>query len=130
MLSKKDHITYWLRTGHDSWDAGTYLMQGKKNVEALFIFCLAVEKWLKANWVNDNIDNLPPRIHDLQSIYSQTDLQLPPELIDFLDTVNRWNLEGRYPDFRFSLHKLATQTYLDQQFIKLQNLKTCLLERL
>ena len=130
MLSKKDHITYWLKTGNDSWDAAVYLKQGNNNVEALFIFCLAIEKWLKANWVLDNIDNIPPRIHDLQSISSQTDLQLDPMLIDFLDTINRWNLEGRYPDYRFSLHKLATAQYLDEQYLKLQKLRLCLLERL
>lgn len=56
---------------------------GRENVEALFMFCLAVEKYIKANWVNDNIENIPPRIHDLQSIYSQTDLDLEPDLIDF-----------------------------------------------
>ncbi len=117
MLSKKDHIIYWLKTGNDIWDAAVYLMQGGKNVEALFIFCLAVEKWLKANWVLDNIDN-------------QTDLQLDPMLIDFLDTINRWNMEDRYPDYRFSLHKLATGPYLDEQYLKLQKLRLCLLERL
>lgn len=130
MLSKKDYIIYWFKTGNDSWDAAVYLMQGGKNVEALFIFCLAIEKWLKANWVLDNIDNIPPRIHDLQSISSQTDLQLDSMLIDFLDTINRWNLEGRYPDYRFSLHKLATASYLDEQYLKLQKLRLCLLERL
>ena len=130
MLSKKDHITYWLKTGNDSWDAAVYLKQGNKNVEALFIFCLAIEKWLKANWVLDNIDNIPPRIHDLQSISSQTDLQLDPMLIDFLNTINRWNLEDRYPDYRFSLHKRATAQYLYEQYLKLQKLRLCLLERL
>lgn len=130
MLSKKDHTTYWLKTGNDSWDAAVYLMQGNKNVEALFIFCLAIEKWLKANWVLDNIESIPPRIHDLQSISSQTDLQLDPMLIDFLDTINRWNLEGRYPDYRFSLHKLATPQYVNEQYLKLQKLRLCLLERL
>lgn len=55
MMNKKDHINYWLRTGHQSWEAGILLMHGNKNVEALFMFCLAIEKYVKANWVNDNI---------------------------------------------------------------------------
>ncbi|MFZ1677516.1 MAG: HEPN domain-containing protein [Saprospiraceae bacterium] len=130
MLTKQDHINYWTKTGQDSWDAGVYLLEGRKNVEALFMFCLAVEKWLKANWILDNIDNNAPRIHDLQSIYSQTDFELTPDLIDFLDTINRWNLEGRYPDYRFTLQKLATKEYTLQQFEKLQKIKICLLERL
>jgi HEPN domain-containing protein len=104
-MNKQDHISFWLRLGNENWDAATLLMQGGKNVEALFMFFLADEKYIKANWVNDNIDNIPPRIHDLQSIYSQTDLDFEPELVDFLDTINRWNIEGRYPDFKFSLYK-------------------------
>ena len=95
-----------------------------------FFYCLAVEKYLKANWVLDNIINQAPRIHELQAIYSQTELQLEPELIDYLDNVNRWNLEGRYPDYKFSLHKLATNHYMQSHIEKLNRLRTCLLERL
>lgn len=130
MLTKKDHIAFWLKTGHDSWDTGIYLKDGQRRVESLFMFCLAIEKWLKANWILDNIENIAPRIHDLQSLYSQTDMTMPADLIDLLDTINRWNLEGRYPDYRFSLQKLATDEYVAQQFEKLQKIKTCLLERL
>ena len=129
-MNKQDNISFWLRSGNENWDAATLLMQGGKNVEALFMFCLAVEKYIKANWVNDNIDNIPPRIHDLQSIYSQTDLDFEPELVDFLDTINRWNIEGRYPDFKFSLYKLATAEYTKKQFQKLNTLKSCLQEGL
>ena len=130
LMNKKDHIGFWLRSGNESWEAAILLLEGQKNVEALFMFCLAIEKYLKANWVNDNIDDIPPRIHDLQSIYSQTDLELDAEFVDFLDTINRWNIEGRYPDFKFSLYKLATKSYTENQFQKLTNLKICLLEGL
>ena len=111
-MGKKIYIDFWLRTARDRWEAAIILMQNNKNVEALFMFSLSIEKLLKANWVNDNIDDIPPRIHDLQFIYSQTDLDIDSELIDFLDTINRWNIEGRYPDFKFSLHKLATKKYV------------------
>lgn len=129
-MDKSEHIKYWLRSGNESWDAAIVLMQSDKFVESLFFFCLSIEKYIKANWVLDNIDQYPPRIHDLQSLYSQTDLELPAELVDFLDTVNRWNIEGRYPDYRFSLHKLATSKYMENHIQKLNYLKSCLLERL
>ena len=129
-MNKSDHIQYWLKTGNESWDAAIILMKSDKFVEALFFFCLAIEKYLKANWVLDNIDHYPPRIHDLQSLYSETDLEIPTEYVDFLDTVNRWNIEGRYPDYRFSLHKIATSKYIESHFQKLIHLKSCLLERL
>ena len=129
-MNKKDHINFWLRSGNESWEAALLLLEGKKNVEALFMFCLAIEKYLKANWVNDNIEDIPPRIYDLQSVYSQTDLDLETDNVDFLDTINQWNIEGRYPDFKFSLYKLATDAYTEKQFYKLKTLKSCLLEGL
>ncbi|MEP7268793.1 MAG: HEPN domain-containing protein [Saprospiraceae bacterium] len=130
MLSREDYINDWLKTGHESWDAAEFLRLGNKNVEALFFYCLAVEKYLKANWVFDNVVIQAPGIHELQSLLSQTELSLQPALIDFMDTVNRWNLEGRYPDYRFKLHKIATENYMKDQLSKLQELKKCLLERL
>ena len=129
-MNKQDNISFWLRSGNENWDAATLLMQGGKNVVAQFMFCLTVETYIKANWVNDNIDIIPPRIHDLQSIYSQTDLDFEPDFVDFLDTINRWNIEGRYPDFKFSLYKLATAEYTKKQFQKLNTLKSCLQEGL
>ena len=129
-MGKKIYIDFWLRIARDRWEAAIFLMQNNKNVEALFMFSLSIEKLLKANWVNENVDDIPPRIHDLQFIYSQTDLDIDSELIDFLDTINRWNIEGRYPDFKFSLHKLATKKYVETQFEKLNRLKSCLLEGL
>jgi len=56
---------------------------------------LAIEKWLKAYWVKDNVtcwvkdnvNNYPPRIHDLRSLYAETNLDLQAEQLDFLDTV-------------------------------------------
>jgi hypothetical protein len=65
MPTREEYIQYWLKTGNDSWDSAEYLMQGQRYVEALFLFCLAIVKWIKANWVYDNIPTLAPRIHDL-----------------------------------------------------------------
>jgi hypothetical protein len=93
VLSKEEHIDYWKRTDQDSWDTALYLQQGKRNVEAFFMYCLSIEKLLKANWVLDNAGNYPPRIYDLQNLHSQTDVELASDQIDLLDTINRWNIE-------------------------------------
>lgn len=112
MLTKEDHINYWKQTADDSWESAEYLLNGKKFPEALFMYCLAIEKWLKAKWVKDNVDNYPPRIHDLHSIYAETDVQLSAADLDYMAAINRWNLEGRYPDYRFTLKKIATEEYM------------------
>lgn len=130
MLSNNEHIDYWKQTANDSWETAEYLYNGKRYAEALFLFCLAIEKWLKAYWVKDNVNNYPPRIHDLRSLYAETNLDLKAEQLDFLDTVSRWNIEGRYPDYRFTLKKIATEEYMHRQFENLNFLKKCLLENL
>jgi HEPN domain-containing protein len=130
MLSKQEHIDYWKQTAADSWETAEYLYKGKKFVESLFLFCLAIEKWLKAHWVKSNINNYPPRIHDLRSLLSETNVDLKAEQFDFLDTVNKWNIEGRYPDYRFTLKKITTEEYMRKQFEKLNELKKCLLDNL
>lgn len=71
MLTKEEQINYWTKTGNDSWQSAEYLLSGKRKVAALFMFCLAIEKWLKAIWVKDNVSNQTPRIHDLQALYSE-----------------------------------------------------------
>lgn len=126
MLTKDDRIAYRKQTAGDSWESADYLFQGRKFPEALFMYCLAIKKWLKAKWVIDNAGNYPPRIHDLHSIYGETDLQLNAEQLDFMDTINRWNIEGRCPDYKFTLRKIATLEYMNEQIAKLEKLKQCL----
>lgn len=96
----------------------------------MFMYCLAMEKLLKAKWVSDNIPNYPPPIHDLHSIYGETDLQLTADQIDYMGTVGRWNTEGRYPDYKFTLRMMATEEYMDNQIPKLEDSKQCLLKEL
>lgn len=130
MRTKEEHVQFWKQTAGDSWESADYLVKGKRYPEALFMYCLAIEKWLKAKWVKDNPGNYPPRIHDLHTLYSETELQLDAHQIDFMDTVNRWNFEGRYPDYKFTLKKIATPDYVNEQIVKLENLKQCLLNEL
>ncbi len=65
MLSKEEHIAYWKREAERNWETAVYLKNGSQRVMALFMLHLVTEKLLKAHWVKDNIDNQPPRTHDL-----------------------------------------------------------------
>jgi HEPN domain-containing protein len=105
-------------------------MSGKQNVFALFAFHLTIEKLLKAIWVKDNIENTPPRQHDLTFIYNQTDLKLDSELYDYLPVINTWNIESRYPDYKLKIYERADINYMNQYFEKVSKLKECLLEKL
>jgi HEPN domain-containing protein len=129
MAEKQAHIDYWKREAERNWETALYLKEGKQNLIALFLFHLTIEKLIKAHWVKDNIDDFPPRTHDIQYLYNQTELNLP-DYYDFMAVVNNWNIDARYPDYKDKIYKLATNEYVANQFEKINSLRTCLLEKL
>ena|SRR5690606_25585955 len=129
-MNKNEHISWWRNEALRNWETAVYLMTGKQNVFALFAFHLVIEKLLKAIWVKHNIDNTPPRQHDLTFIYNQTDLKLNSEWYDYLPTINTWNLESRYPDYKLKIYERANENYMKEHFEKISKLKECLLAEL
>lgn len=129
-MNKPQHIEWWKNEAEQNWQTAIYLMNGQQNVFALFTFHLTIEKLLKAHWVKDNIDDYPPRTHDLPNIYNQTELELENGLFDYLSTINEWNIESRYPDYKLKIYKRATNDYIKEHFEKISKLKKCLLQKL
>ena len=129
-MTKLDHINYWKSEADQNWSTGLYLMEGKQHVMALFMFHLVIEKLLKAHWVKDNIDNLPPRTHDLQYLHNQTDLDLEAHDYDYLAIINQWSIDTRYPDYKKKIYSIATTPYTQDQRHKVEALRKCLLEKL
>ena len=64
-MDKKQYVDWWKNEALKNWETAIYLMKGKHHVFALFTFHLTIEKLRKAHWVKDNVDNFPPRTHDL-----------------------------------------------------------------
>jgi hypothetical protein len=77
-----------------------------------------------------SINNTPPFTHDLIRLSEECSLNISLEQLDFLATVNSWNIRGRYPDYTRSLHQSATPAYLDLQFEKIKTLKKWLEDQL
>lgn len=130
MMSKEEHIAWWKTDSDENWETALFLKNGRQNLFALFAFHLVIEKLLKAHWVKDNFSNQPPRSHDLNELYRQTDLDLSFEQSDYLNAINSWNIEGRYPDYKNKIRKQATDEYLEYHFLKLAELRSCLREKL
>ena len=129
-MNKQQHIDWWKKEAEKNWQTAVYLMQGRQNVFALFTFHLTIEKLLKAHWIKDNMDDYPPRTHDLPTLYNQTDLELENGLFDYISSINEWNIESRYPDYKLKIYKRATDDYIKEHFEKISNLKKCLLQKL
>ena len=112
------------------WASAKLLFEGRQYVHALFFCHLVIEKLLKANWVKDNQETTPPRIHDLETICLQTELPISAERLDLMRVINSWNLEGRYDDYRDKFYKNTTAGYAQSKLEQVDNLRQWLLSEL
>ncbi len=106
------------------------MYKAKTYVYSLFFAHLVLEKLAKANWIKDNESNFPPKTHNLLNIISKTNLQFSIPEEDFFAKMDQFQLEGRYPDYKFELHKkfdgVETKKILDQ----VNEIRKCLLKNL
>lgn len=64
---------------------------------------------------------MPPKIHNLLKIAEYSDLMLTEEQKLFLDEVNDFNLEVRYPEYRREFYKLCTKEFTESYFTKIKD---------
>lgn len=100
------------------WKTVQNLFNTKEYVPALFFAHLHLEKLCKAIWVIKNIDNHPPKIHNLVKLLKGAGLYFSDTHLDFMIIMNNFQLEGRYPDYKQLLYKTYkkanTETILKQ----------------
>ena len=130
LLTKEEHIAYWVRTADRDWIAVLDLYASKNYIQSLFFGHLVLEKLIKAHWVKDNEDNTPTKSHHLVNLAAKTKLILTEETIKFFFLMNQFQLEGRYPDYFDDLYKKykssQTKNIIDQIDIE----RKCLLSKL
>jgi HEPN domain-containing protein len=130
MMSKADHISYWVDTADKNWRALHNMVQAGDNVEALFWAHLVIEKLSKALWVKDNEENMPPRSHNLDYLLARTSFSPTPEQTSVLAELNRFQLEGRYPDYVQTIYKITTNDFTRAFLVEITHLRQCLLDKL
>jgi HEPN domain-containing protein len=105
MLTKEEHIKYWLNTAKKDWRAVQNMYKSRDYLPALFFAHLHTEKLCKALWVKNNTGNTPPKIHNLVKILNEAKIQYSTDQMDFMLILNNFQLEGRYPDYLDKLYK-------------------------
>lgn len=130
MADKQVHIRFWQEGAEESWLSANVLLENGRYMMALFCWHLCIEKLLKAHWVKDNEEDIPPMIHNLTYLHKQTQLNLAQEMLEDLKVINFWNIEGRYPDYQKGLYQTATKEYVSGKKKTVENIRKCLLEKL
>jgi HEPN domain-containing protein len=125
----KQHIDYWLASAAHDMEAAETLFKNQKYDWCLFVGHLVLEKALKAFYVRDK-QELPPWIHNLVRLAENTKLPLNEGQLAFLADVNDFNIEGRYPDFKFSFYKTCTKEFTEEQFQKIKEMYQWLLSQM
>ena len=118
MTDKEKQISYWLKTSIDDLETIDLLFDGKKYVQSLFFVFFSLEKILKAHWVKGNDQNFPPKTHNLMLLYENSKLNLNEEQTNFLQMMNVYQIEGRYPDYISMLYNSITMEMANKIIIE------------
>lgn len=125
-MKKDDHIKYWLESAeHDLETAESLLFSGKYDW-SLFIGHLVLEKGFKAIFVSIFDNQVPPKIHNLVKLSELTHLNLNEDKRVFLDEVNDFNLEVRYPEYKDEFYKTCTKEYAEKYINEIKEMFTWL----
>lgn len=70
--------------------------------------------------VIDQTEQVPPKTHNLLRLASLANLELNDVQVNFLEELNQFQLQTRYPDEKFELYKIATKEYTSTKIEKLK----------
>jgi HEPN domain-containing protein len=125
-VEKQDYIQYWINTSkYDLSSMESVLIAGKYDW-ALFIGHLALEKIIKALWVKNNSNDTPPKTHNLKKIADEAQYLMSQDEAMLLLEINDFNLEARYPDYKFDFNKKCTKEFAEGYIKKIKELHKCI----
>jgi len=127
MMTKEQHIDYWLDTAQYDWDGTEKAFEAKSYLHCLFWAHLTLEKLAKAHWVKENI---PPKVHNIHWLLEQSNIDLGEDMMFFLEEFNDFQLEGRYPDYTKKIYKICTKEFTFEKLEKIKEVRECLLKML
>ena len=130
MMTKEEHIKYWLDTAEYDWTGAEHAFGTKNYVHSLFWAHLVLEKLSKAHWVRTHEDNIPPRVHNIVYLLEQSNMDLGEPMMKFLEDFNDFQLAGRYPDYTQTIYQRCTKEFTREQLEKIKEVRTCLLRML
>lgn len=129
-MNIKEHIQYWLDSAEHDWETAENLFAAKKYDWSLFIGHLVLEKTLKALFVQENNNRLPPKTHNLLRLAEQSSIGLTEEQQMLLDRVNEFNIETRYPQYKNEFYKKCSSEFAEEYFRKIEEMAAWLKSRI
>ena len=130
MITKEEHINYWINTAQKDWIAVESMFSTKNYLHCLFWAHLVLEKLAKAHWVKSHEENIPPKIHNVVWLLEESAVALEENMMIFLKKFNDFQLSGRYPDYQYNLYKVCTKEFTFDKLEKVKEIRQCLIKML
>ncbi len=112
---------YWIEEANESLQVTRHLFEKKDYSYSLFFAHLAIEKLLKAIYVNRKKEHAP-YMHNLQRLAELSDIQLTDDKRDALIKITTYNLESRYPDEKRSFRKKCTEEFTKKEIEEVEDI--------
>jgi len=119
-MTKEEHIQYWLESAQHDLESAEGIFDSKRYDWCLFVGHLALEKIIKAIFVNTNNNNMPPKIHNLVRLAELSKIELDDEQKFLLDKINDFNILTRYPDYKLAFYKQCNAEYTNEYLAKIR----------
>ena len=104
-----DKVEYWLDLCDEDMTTAKWLLKGKRLLHMAFFCHQITEKALKAIVANEAAE-IPPKTHDLIKLAVKSDVygKLSEEQLSFLEEIDPFNIEARYPDYKAKIEGTLT----------------------
>ena len=123
MTDFQKHVDHWRKGAGEDIRVAEELIAARQYRHGLFFAHLAIEKMVKALLIQLT-RKMPPKIHNLGRLAELARVQLAKEQALFLQRMNDFQLEGRYPEIATTPVKATNaKTALKQAHEFLQWLK-------
>jgi len=129
-MTQEEHIKYWVESSEHDLQTMDKLYSSGIYDWSLFIGHLALEKLLKALFVQNNANKIPPKLHNLVRLAEISKIELDENQRILLDRINDFNIEVRYPEYKNEFYKLCTKKFAKEHINSIKELNQWLKSRI
>ncbi|MBF0619484.1 MAG: HEPN domain-containing protein [Candidatus Omnitrophica bacterium] len=107
MSDTSKNVQEWLIQAAYDLDTARFMLSGGRNIYAIFMAHLALEKVLKAVYLH-RFNDVPPKTHSLMLLLQRAGIHPPDTLGEFIADLDQSSVATRYPERLLALQTAYT----------------------
>lgn len=115
-------VAFWKEGAKESLEDADILFKNGRYVYAVYTMHLTFEKWFKSKWVERLKKSPPPKTHELIRLANEALLSLSPQELELCEELTKYNISGRYGEYRKKLFKATDKATAAEIFSQVKNL--------